>query len=63
MKSNTQLLIELYENPYALTNQLQLITENDLKETSSFPNSVGFLIRHIDVELFCKTYLGQQILK
>jgi hypothetical protein len=52
MKSNTQLLIELWRESQRLTNQLQLITENDLKETSSFPNSVGFLIRHIgDVEL------------
>jgi hypothetical protein len=32
MKSNTQLLIELWrESRTRLTNQLQLITENDLK--------------------------------
>jgi uncharacterized damage-inducible protein DinB len=67
MKSNTQLLIELWrESRTRLTNQLQLITENDLKKKlAPSPNSVGFLIRHIgDVELlFAKNVFGSTDIK
>jgi uncharacterized damage-inducible protein DinB len=62
MKSNTQLLTELrLEARTRFTNQLLLITENDLKKKLlPSPNSLGFLIRHIsDVELlFAKNVFG-----
>jgi uncharacterized damage-inducible protein DinB len=62
MKSNTQLLTELWlEARTRFTNQLLLITENDLKKKLlPSPNSLGFLIRHIsDVELlFAKNVFG-----
>jgi uncharacterized damage-inducible protein DinB len=62
MKSNTQLLIELWrEARTRFTNQLELITESDLqKKLAPSPNSLGFLIRHIgDIELlFAKNVFG-----
>jgi uncharacterized damage-inducible protein DinB len=62
MKSNTQLLIELWrEARTRFTNQLELITESDLqKKLPPSPNSLGFLIRHIaDIELlFAKNVFG-----
>jgi uncharacterized damage-inducible protein DinB len=67
MKSNTQLLIELWREAHTrFTNQLRLITENDLKKKlAPSPNSVGFLIRHIgDVELlFAKNVFGSTDIK
>jgi len=67
MKSNTQLLIELWKEARTrFTNQLALITENDLqKKLGSSPNSLGFLIRHIgDVELlFAKNVFGESDVK
>jgi uncharacterized damage-inducible protein DinB len=67
MKSNTQLLIELWiEARTRFTDQLQLIPENDLKKKlTPSPNSLGFLIRHIgDVELlFAKNVFGSTDIK
>jgi uncharacterized damage-inducible protein DinB len=67
MKTNTQLLIELWQEARTrFTNQLQLITENDLKKKlTPSPNSLGFLIRHIgDVELlFAKNVFGSADIK
>lgn len=62
MKTQTQLLLELWiESRTRFTNQLNTITENDLKKKLlPSQNSVGFLIRHIgDVELlFAKNVFG-----
>jgi len=67
MKSNTQLLKELWlEARTRFTNQLLLITENDLKKKlAPSTNSIGFLIRHIgDVELlFAKNVFGSADIK
>jgi len=62
MKSQTQLLVELWiEARTRFFNQLQNISEQDLtKRLGTSPNSVGFLIRHIgEVELlFAKNVFG-----
>ncbi|MGO4816872.1 DinB family protein [Flavobacterium sp. W22_SRS_FP1] len=67
MKSNTQLLTDLWQGARTrFTNQLLLITENDLKKKlAPSPNSLGFLIRHIgDVELlFAKNVFGSADIK
>ena len=67
MKSNTQLLIELWKEARTrFTNQLTQITENDLKKRlPPSPNSLGFLIRHVgDVELlFAKNVFGESDVK
>ena len=67
MKSNTQLLTDLWQEARTrFTNQLLLITENDLKKKlAPSPNSLGFLIRHIgDVELlFAKNVFGSADIK
>ncbi|AUC81138.1 DinB family protein [Lacinutrix sp. Bg11-31] len=62
MKTKTELLLELWiEARTRFTNQLERLTEDDLKKKlSPSPNSIGFLIRHIgDVELlFAKNVFG-----
>lgn len=60
-------MLELWvEARTRFTNQLENLTENDLKKKlSASPNSVGFLIRHIgDVEmLFAKNVFGDTSVK
>jgi uncharacterized damage-inducible protein DinB len=67
MKTKTQILLELWiESRTRFTNQLDAITEEDLKKKLlPAQNSVGFLIRHIgDVELlFAKNVFGAGELK
>lgn len=67
MKLQTQLLLELWiEARTRLTNQLELLSESDLKKRlGDSPNSVEFLIRHIgDVELlFAKNVFGDSSVK
>jgi uncharacterized damage-inducible protein DinB len=62
MKTQTQILLELWiEARTRFTNQINSITETDLKKKLlPSQNSVGFLIRHIgDVELlFAKNVFG-----
>jgi len=62
MKTQTQILIELWEEARTrFSNQLENIIETDLpKKLIPSVNSVGFLIRHIgDVELlFAKNVFG-----
>lgn len=67
MKTKTNILLELWlESRTRFTNQLEILTQNDLrKKLGSSPNSVGFLIRHIgDVELlFAKNVFGDSSVK
>lgn len=67
MKTNTEILLELWtESRTRFTNQLENLSENDLKKKlGDSPNSVGFLIRHIgDVELlFAKNVFGDSSVK
>ncbi len=67
MKTKPALLIELWmEARTRFSNQIELVTENDLaKKLSPAPNSIGFLIRHVgDVELlFAKNVFGASDLK
>lgn len=67
MKSQTQSFLELWQEARTrFSNQLQLLTEEDLKKKLlPAPNSVGFLIRHIgDVELlFAKNVFGGNAVK
>jgi uncharacterized damage-inducible protein DinB len=67
MKTKTEILLELWiESRTRFTNQLENLTENDLKKKlGNSPNSVGFLIRHIgDVELlFAKNVFGDSSVK
>ncbi len=67
MKTQTQLLLELWlEARTRFTNQINSITEGDLKKKLlPSQNSVGFLIRHIgDVELlFAKNVFGASDVK
>jgi uncharacterized damage-inducible protein DinB len=67
MKTKTEILLELWiESRTRFTNQLEILSENDLlKKLGESPNSVGFLIRHIgDVELlFAKNVFGDSSVK
>ena len=67
MKSKTDILIALWQEArIRFSNQLQNITEEDLKKKLlPAPNSAGFLIRHLgDVELlFAKNVFGASDLK
>ena len=67
MKTQTQIFLELWaEARTRFTNQINAITEEDLKKKlGASPNSVGFLIRHIgDVELlFAKNVFGDSSIK
>lgn len=67
MKTKTQLFLELWvESRRRFTNQLEEISETDLKKKlPPSQNSVGFLIRHIgEVELlFAKNVFGDCNLK
>lgn len=67
MKTKTEILLELWlEARTRFTNQIELITNEDLKKKlGNSPNSVGFLIRHIgDVEfLFAKNVFGLSTVK
>lgn len=67
MKTKTEILIQLWiESRTRFTNQLENLSENDLKKRlGDSPNSVGFLIRHIgDVELlFAKNVFGDSSVK
>ncbi|WP_166918814.1 DinB family protein [Thermonema lapsum] len=67
MKSKTDILLELWiESRTRFTNQLENLTESDLrKKLGASPNSAGFLIRHIgDVELlFAKNVFGDSSVK
>ncbi|MFN3940401.1 MAG: DinB family protein [Chitinophagales bacterium] len=62
MKTKTQLLLDLWiEARTRFTNQIPMITDDDLKKKLlPSPNSIGFLIRHIgEVELlFAKNVFG-----
>lgn len=65
--TTTHILLELWiESRTRFSNQLEHLSEDDLKKTlGSSPNSVGFLIRHIgDVELlFAKNVFGDASVK
>lgn len=67
MKKKTDILLELWiESRTRFTNQLENLTESDLrKKLGDSPNSVGFLMRHIgDVELlFAKNVFGDNSVK
>lgn len=67
MKTKTQLFLELWiESRTRFTNQLEEISETDLKKKLlPAQNSVGFLIRHIgEVELlFAKNVFGDNTIK
>jgi len=67
MKPKTEILLELWiESRTRFTNQLENLSENDLrKKLGESPNSVGFLIRHIgEVELlFAKNVFGDSSIK
>ena len=67
MKTKTALLLELWlEARTRFTNQLETISEEDIKKKlSDVPNSVGFLIQHIcEVELlFAKNVFGDSSVK
>ena len=67
MKSKTDMLIALWQEARTrFSNQLQSLTEDDLKKKLlPAPNSSGFLIRHLgDVELlFAKNVFGVTDLK
>lgn len=67
MKTKTKTLLELWiEARTRFTNQLENLTESDLKKKlGNSPNSVGFIIRHIgEVELlFAKNVFGDISIK
>jgi uncharacterized damage-inducible protein DinB len=67
MKTKTEILLDLWvESRTRFTNQLENLSENDLKKKlGESPNSVGFLIRHIgDVELlFAKNVFDDSSVK
>lgn len=67
LKTKTDLLLELWiESRTRFTDQLENLTENDLKKKlGESPNSAGFLIRHIgEVELlFAKNVFGDSSVK
>ena len=67
MKSKTEILIALWQEARTrFSNQLQSLTEEDLKKKLlPAPNSAGFLIRHLgEVELlFAKNVFGASDLK
>lgn len=67
MKTKTDILLELWaESRTRFTNQLENLSQNDLKKKLlPSQNSVGFLVRHIgDVELlFAKNVFGANDIK
>jgi uncharacterized damage-inducible protein DinB len=67
MKSKTEILLELWiEARTRFTNQLEHLTEEDLKKKLlPAQNSVGFILRHIgDLELrFAKNVFGDNSIK
>jgi uncharacterized damage-inducible protein DinB len=67
MKTKTEILLKLWiEARLRFSNQLEYLSENDLKKKlGDSPNSVGFLIRHIgEVELlFAKNVFGDRSVK